>query len=104
MANTDTENAIVEMNSIATMMLFTSTKLHLHCPNKIEPNRQDAMKHENTVPKGATAAGPKTCRMLLLIAGGQTRTNMYIDPSNKLWTNPIKIIFGSEKIISKPDS
>mmetsp|Transcript_1227 Transcript_1227/g.2787 ORF Transcript_1227/g.2787 Transcript_1227/m.2787 type:complete len:205 (-) Transcript_1227:53-667(-) len=102
MALADHENDAVEINKIPAMMFFTQTDFFWSWPNRTEPNRQHAIKHEKIVPKGVAAFSPKEFRIMLLRAGGQTRTKMYIEPSKRLCTNPTKRIFGSEKISITP--
>lgn len=50
----------------------------------MEPNKQLAMKQENTVPKGMEEPAPY-CEawMAALIAGGHCRTKMYIAPEKR---------------------
>ena len=53
-------------------------------PKAVEPRRQLAMKHENTVPKGIAAPAPN-CEAWIaaLSAGGHCNTKIYIAPKNK---------------------
>ena len=52
-----------------------------HPPKAVEPSRHEAMKQENTVPKGMAAVAPN-CEawMAALSAGGHCNTKMYIAP------------------------
>lgn len=88
MARVATANMPVVNDSIGTFILA-------NCPNNVEPNKQQAMKQEKTVPKGVVDPSPKAAATARLIAGGHCSTNIYIAASKRLWTPPISMIFGS---------
>lgn len=81
---------------IAVLFPFLSTFFEdVNCPNIVDPRRQHAMKHENTVPYGvliivadddddelATENLAKYEVIALLTAGGQFRTKIYMAASN----------------------
>ena len=51
-------------------------------PKAVEPSKQLAMKHENTVPKGIDAPAPNLDAWIAaLIAGGHCNTNIYMAPT-----------------------
>lgn len=53
-----------------------------HSPNAVEPKRQLAMKHENTLPNGIAAPAPNLEALIAAIrAGGHCNTKMYIAPN-----------------------
>eukprot|EP01083_Nonionella_stella_P113056 333135_1 len=83
---------------IALLFPFLSTLVDdVNCPNTVDPNRQHAMKHENTVPYGVLIEAAESVANFekyeltaLLTAGGQLRTKMYIAASNNDWIAPTK--------------
>ena len=66
-----------------------------NCPKRVDPKRQHAMKHENTVPYGVVAPDPKYWVIAPLMAGGHCSTKIYMAASNKDCAAPTNIIFGS---------
>lgn len=86
--------------SVATVSMFevdfsVGTPILPNCPNRVDPKRQEAMKHENTVPYGVAAPDPKYLVTAPLMAGGHCNTKMYMAASNNDCDAPTNIIFGS---------
>mmetsp|Transcript_17709 Transcript_17709/g.33340 ORF Transcript_17709/g.33340 Transcript_17709/m.33340 type:complete len:210 (+) Transcript_17709:314-943(+) len=88
MATVATDNMAVVEASVGTFCLD-------NCPNKVDPNKHDAMKQEKTVPYGVTLLGPKYCVTAAATAGGHCNTKMYMADSKRDWTAPTEIILGS---------
>ena len=68
----------------------------INFPNKVDPNKQLAMKQENTVPYGVEPDDAKAALTALLIAGGHCNTNIYIAASKRDCTAPTNMISGFE--------
>ena len=63
-------------------------------PKAVEPNKQLAMKHENTVPKGIVEPAPNfEAWIAALMAGGHCNTKIYIAPAKNV---PIRMMSHEE--------
>lgn len=62
--------AIVATVSMAEVDFSVETDIFTSWPNKVDPNRQHAMKHEKIVPYGVVAPSPNALLIAPLSAGG----------------------------------
>mmetsp|Transcript_41371 Transcript_41371/g.41996 ORF Transcript_41371/g.41996 Transcript_41371/m.41996 type:complete len:211 (+) Transcript_41371:569-1201(+) len=58
-----------------------------------DPNKQLAMKHENTVPYGVATPSPNMDPIAAVIAGGHCNTKIYMAASKSAWVAPTMAIF-----------
>mmetsp|Transcript_11260 Transcript_11260/g.27089 ORF Transcript_11260/g.27089 Transcript_11260/m.27089 type:complete len:116 (+) Transcript_11260:264-611(+) len=62
--------AIAATESMPAVDFSVGTDILANCPKRVEPNKQQAMKHEKTVPNGVPAPSPNAFATALLMAGG----------------------------------
>mmetsp|Transcript_22781 Transcript_22781/g.52204 ORF Transcript_22781/g.52204 Transcript_22781/m.52204 type:complete len:271 (-) Transcript_22781:881-1693(-) len=84
--------AKVATASIESVLFSVETLLSDSAPNKVDPNRQHAMKQLNILPYGVATSDPKIRPMAADMAGGHCSTNMYMAASKSACTAPTRAI------------